>query len=123
MNRVLATALEYLNYIIVLVIIGAGAYAGWFLFQGDPEAQQNLGIIWGGILGVLVAALVGGVMALLVLMEKHLRQIRTHTMRQTELLEKIASMAESDAAYAAGQADDGGFGAPAWARSRTGQNG
>ena len=33
MNRVLATALEYLNYVIVLMIIAAGGYAGWFLFQ------------------------------------------------------------------------------------------
>ncbi len=70
MNRVLATALEYLNYIIVLVIIAAGGYAGWLLFQGDPEPQQNAGVVSGVVLGVLVAALVGGAMALVVLMEQ-----------------------------------------------------
>ncbi len=117
MNRVLATALEYLNYVIVLVIIAAGGYAGWFLFQGEPEAQQNIGVVWGVVLGILTAALVGGAMALVVLMEKHLRHIRTQAVRQTQLLEQLAEMAEGDAAQAIAQADDGGFGAPAWART------
>ena len=121
MNRVLATALEYLNYIIVLVIIAAGGYAGWFFFQGDLEAQQNIGIVWGLVLGFLAAALVGGSMALVVLMEKHLRTIRAHTARQTELLEQIANMAEVDAEHAVGQIDEGGFGAPAWARTGQGR--
>lgn len=121
MNRVLATALEYLNYVIVLVIIAAGGYAGWFLFQGEPEAQQNVGVVWGVVLGILVAALVGGAMALVVLMEKHLRHIRIQSIRQTALLEQIAQMAESDAAQLAAQADDGGFGAPAWARAGRGR--
>lgn len=121
MNRVLATALEYLNYVIVLVIIGAGGYAGWFLSQGDPEAQQSLGMISGIVLGVLAAVLVGGAMALIVLMEKHLRHIRALSLRQTELLEQMAAMAEADADQATSQADDGGFGAPAWA-TQTGQS-
>jgi len=117
MNRVLATALEYLNYIIVLVIIAGGGYAGWFFFQGDPEAQQNIGIIWGLVLGFLAASLVGGLMALVVLMEKHLRIIRAQTARQTELLEQISNMAEVDAGHAVAQNEEGGFGAPAWART------
>ncbi len=118
MNRVLSTALEYLNYIIVLVIIASGGYAGWFFFQGDDPAAQNLGIASGLVLGLLAAALVGGSMALVVLIEKHLRNIRTHAVRQTELLEQLASMAEVDAVKAANQPDDGGFGtAPAWART------
>lgn len=121
MNRVLATALEYLNYIIVLVIIAAGGYAGWFFFQGDLEAQQNIGIVWGLVLGFLAAALVGGSMALVVLMEKHLRTIRAHTARQTELLEQIANMAEFDAEHAVSQIDEGGFGSPAWARTGQGR--
>ena len=121
MNRVLATALEYLNYIIVLVIIAGGGYAGWFFFQGDPEAQQNIGIIWGLVLGFLAAALIGGLMALVVLMEKHLRTIRSHTARQTQLLEQIAYMAEVDAEHAVAQIDEGGFGAPAWARTGQGR--
>ena len=120
MNRVLATALEYLNYIIVVVIIAGGGYAGWFFFQGDPEAQ-NVGIASGVILGILAAALIGGLMALVVLMEKHLRHIRAHTIRQTELLEQIASMAESDVEQAVGKVDEGGFGAPAWARTGEGR--
>ncbi len=120
MNRVLATVLEYLNYIIVLVIIAAGGYAGWLLFQGDPEPQQNAGVVSGVVLGVLVAALVGGAMALVVLMEKYLRQIRAHTISQTELLEQIASMAESDVEQAEGEAEEGGFGAPTWARTGQG---
>ena len=119
MNRVLATTLEYLNYIVVLVIIAAGGYAGWFFFQPDPEAQ-NIGIIWGAILGFLVAAVVGGAIALVVLMEKHLRHIRTNAERQTELLERIAAMAETDAETVARQPDDGGFGPPAWARTGRG---
>jgi len=121
MNRVLATALEYLNYIIVLVIIASGGYAGWFFSQGELEAQQNIGIISGVVLGVLTAALIGGSMALVVLMEKHLRHIRRHTVRQTELLEQIANMAEADAEHAIGQIDEGGFGAPAWARTGQGR--
>lgn len=121
MNRVLATALEYLNYIIVLVIIAAGGYAGWFFFQGDPEAQ-NLGIATGAFLGILAAALIGGAMALVVLMEKHLHTIRANAVRQTELLEQIAAMAEADGQPAANQPGDGGFGStPSWARTGGGQ--
>jgi len=117
MNRVLATALEYLNYVIVLVIIASGGYAGWFFFQGDPGAQ-NLGIASGVVLGFLAAVLVGGLMALVVSIEKHLRNIRTHAARQTELLEQLASMAEVDAVKSTKPADDGGFGEPpAWART------
>lgn len=117
MNRVLATALEFLNYIIVLVIIAGGGYAGWFFSRGDPEAQ-GLFIVTGVFLGILLAALVGGAMALVVLMEKHLRTIRINAARQTELLEQIAAMAEVDGQQAANQADDGGFGStPAWART------
>ena len=119
MNRLLATALEYLNYIIVLVIIAAGGYAGWFFFQGDPEGQ-NVGIVSGVVLGILVAALIGGSMALVVLMEKHLRIIRANAVRQTALLEAIATMAEEDAETLANQTGDGGFGAPSWARTGRG---
>ena len=61
--------------------------------------------------------MVGGAIALVVLMEKHLRQIRVNAERQTELLERIASMAESDAEAIASQPDDGGFGPPSWART------
>ncbi len=121
MNRVLATALEYLNYIIVLVIIAGGGYAGWFLFQGDPEATQNIGIVSGAVLGFLAAVLVGGAMALVVLMEKHLRNIRAQTIRQTELLEQIAAMAEGDAEQALTQAGESGFGQPSWARTGQGR--
>ena len=120
MNRVLAAALELLNYVIVLVLIAGGGYAGWLFFQGDPEAQ-NLGIFTGVVLGILAAALVGGAVALVVLIEKHLRAIRTHAERQTEILSKLAEIAESDAQTAAYDPDDGGFGAPAWARTGRGR--
>lgn len=121
MNRVLATALEFLNYIIVLVIIAGGGYAGWFFSRGDPEAQ-GLFIVTGVFLGILVAALVGGAMALVVLMERHLHTIRTNAERQTELLEKIAAMAEADVQAGAGHPDDGGFGTtPSWARTGGGR--
>ena len=117
MNRLLATALEYLNYIIVLVIIAGGGYAGWLFSRGDPEAQ-GLFIATGVFLGILAAALVGGAMALVVLMEKHLHTIRANAVRQTELLEQIAAMADADNQQAADQAGDGGFGStPAWART------
>lgn len=116
MNRVLATTLEYLNYLIVLVIIGGGGYAGWFFFQGDPAAQRT-GVITGLILGILAAVLIGGLMALVVLIEKHLRHIRANAVRQTALLEQMAKIAESDAQSGSYRSDDGGFGAPAWARN------
>lgn len=116
MNRMLATALELLNYVIVLVIIAGGGYAGWFLFRGDPEAQQQTGIVAGIVLGILAAALIGGAMALVVLIEKHLRAIRADAARQTELLKQIAAMAEGDA-QTSHQPSDGGFGPPAWART------
>jgi hypothetical protein len=119
MNRVLAAALELLNYVIVLAIIAGGGYAGWLFFQGDPEAQ-NLGIFTGVVLGILVAAVVGGAVALVVLIEKHLRVIRANTIRQTELLEHLAEIAKSDAQGPAAQPGDGGFGAPAWARTGQG---
>ena len=51
MNRVLATALEYLNYIVVLLIIAAGGFQGWRLFQGDTPEAQNIGIASGAIVG------------------------------------------------------------------------
>ena len=115
MNRVLAAALELLNYVIVLVIIAGGAYAGWFFFRGDPQAQ-NLGIFSGLVLGILTAALIGGSISLFILIEKHLRAIRANAVQQTELLTKIAEMAETDARIAS-EPGDGGFGAPAWART------
>ncbi len=118
MNRLLAAALEALNLVIVLVLIAGGGYAGWLFFQGDPEAQ-NLGIFTGVVLGILAAVLVGGAISLVILIEKHLRAIRTNATRQTELLEQLADMAKSDA-QAANQSDDGGFGAPAWARTGRG---
>ena len=120
MNRVLATALELLNYVIVLVIIAGGGYAGWLFFQGDPEAQ-NLGIFTGVVLGILTAAVVGGAITLVVLMEKHLRVIRANAERQTEILAKLAEIAESDAQGVANEPGDGGFGAPAWARTGQGR--
>ena len=120
LNRMLATALELLNYLVVLVIIGGGGYAGWLFFQGDPEAQ-NLGIFSGVVLGILAAAVVGGAVALVVLIEKHLRVIRANAIRQTELLTQISEIAESDAQGAAAQPGDAGFGAPAWARTGQGQ--
>lgn len=116
MNRVLATALEFLNYVIVLVIIAGGGYAGWFFSRGDPEAQ-GLFIVTGVFLGILVAALIGGAMALVVLMERHLNTTRVNAERQTALLEQLAAMAEADVQAGGRQPDDGGFGAPAWART------
>ena len=117
MNRVLATALEYLNFIIVLAIIGAGGVSGWLLFKGQTPEEQNIGIAAGLVLGILAAVLIGGAMALVVLMEKHLRRIRINAIRQTELLEQIATMAEADAEQMANASGDGGFGAPGWART------
>lgn len=118
MNRVLATALEALNVLIVLVLIAGGGYAGWLFFQGDPEAQK-LGIFTGVVLGLLAAVLLGGAISLVILIEKHLRAIRTNAARQTELLEQLADMAKADS-QAANQPGDGGFGAPAWARTGRG---
>jgi len=120
MNRMLATALELLNYLVVLVIIAGGGYAGWLFFQGDPEAQ-NLGIFSGVVLGILAAAVVGGAVALVVLMEKHLRVIRANAERQTEILTRLAEIADSDAQGAPSGSDDGGFGAPSWARTGQGR--
>lgn len=117
MNRVLATALEYLNYLIVLVVIASGAYAGWFFFRGDEPVAQNLGLASGILLGLVAAVLVGGATALVVLIEKHLRHIRAQAERQTVLLEQLASMAEVDAIKAANESEAGGFGTPAWART------
>ena len=49
MNRVLATALEYLNFVIVLVIIAAGGVSGWLFFRGQTPDEQNIGIAAGTI--------------------------------------------------------------------------
>ena len=68
---------------------------------------------------IVLVLIAGGAISLVILIEKHLRAIRTNAMRQTELLEQLADMAKSDT-QAANEPGDGGFGAPAWARTGRG---
>jgi len=70
MNRLLAETLSVLNGTIAMVIILAGAYMGY---------QAPFGgffiILFGAALGVIVAALVCGVISYLALIEGHLAKI------------------------------------------------
>ena len=70
MNRMLAEILSVLNGTIAIVIVLAGAYMGY---------QASFGgfftILFGAAIGVIVAALVCGVISYLALIEGHLAKI------------------------------------------------
>lgn len=70
MNRVLAETLTLLNGVIAIVIIIAGLLVGYRLSGGTM-----MGIIMGGFVGFLFAALACGTLAYLALIERHLAKI------------------------------------------------
>jgi membrane associated rhomboid family serine protease len=73
MNRFLARTLSTLNAVFALLIIviatASGATGGGYYFTGSLSLT---GAIFGGLGGVLVAALICGTIAFLTLIERHL---------------------------------------------------
>lgn len=70
MNRALIGALDGLNTIIAIVIIVAGAFFGMTAFGPG-------GLVIGIIVGLVAAAVVCGLLAILIEIEKNLRQLVT----------------------------------------------
>lgn len=70
MNRILAETLSALNGIIALMIVMVGGYFGYLLAFGGIFS-----IMLGAALGMIVAALVCGVISYLALIESHLARI------------------------------------------------
>lgn len=120
MNRVLATTLEYLNFIIVLIIIASSAVGAWAYVKSHPvygsdPSMLAAGVAIGAIVGFVAGALVGGMIAFVALIEKHLREIRGHAAEQTDLFRSIEELARADASGAElgpQPSSDGGFGEP-----------
>lgn len=69
MNRMLAEALSILNVLISLMIALVGTIVGWRLFG------TAIGALSGLFVGVVFAALTGGIIAYLALIERHLAKI------------------------------------------------
>lgn len=74
MNRMLADLLSTLNLLLALVIIVAGAALGfrWAVATGD---NLTFGTGMGFVLGIIAAAAICGILAALILVERHLRLI------------------------------------------------
>lgn len=70
MNKLLAQSLNALNGFIAILIVLIGAVAGLY-----GAAGSTIGLILGAIAGFLVAALTCGIIAYLVLIERHLARI------------------------------------------------
>ncbi|MDB5537517.1 MAG: hypothetical protein JWP26_126 [Devosia sp.] len=73
MNRLIFDTLAFLNAFIAVLLIGVCALAGWnapLFFMAKP-----LGLIVGGGVGLVAAAVVCGSLAFFALVERHLRTI------------------------------------------------
>ncbi|TKT79968.1 hypothetical protein [Aquamicrobium sp. LC103] len=70
MNRILAETLTALNGVIAIAIVIGAAFMGYRLFSGSP-----FGVFFGAAIGLLIAALSCGVIAYLVLIERHLAKL------------------------------------------------
>lgn len=73
MNRMLASALSLLNGLIALLIVAASTLVGW-RWPGFGDAQ-GFGLAVGFLGGVVIATLACGTIAILALIEKHLRTL------------------------------------------------
>lgn len=73
MNRMLASSLSALNGLTAMLIIAALSFGGSRL-MADPIA----GALLGAAIGIIIAALTCGAIALLVLIERHLANMARH---------------------------------------------
>ena len=81
MNRLLAETLSALNVMLAITIIAGGALAA-FCYPAPwwPAPREFLAVV-GGLVGVVIAAVVCGLIAFLSLIERHLRQIAENAAR------------------------------------------
>jgi hypothetical protein len=78
MNRTLISFLDGFNQFLAIIITLAGAIVVW-VAVGDAIANPFIRLCvaaFGGIIGFLVAALICGLLALLIEIESHLRALR-----------------------------------------------
>ncbi len=73
MNRLLASTLSLLNGLIALLIIFAFSFMGW-IWPSFGDAH-GLGLALGLLAGIVTATLACGTIAILALIEKHLRML------------------------------------------------
>ncbi len=81
MNKLLASALGYLNGLLAIVLVVGGGLAGEALRQtiGEPSA-----IIWGLSLGMFLAIVVCGLVAVFISMRNELVAIRNLLVKQSQ---------------------------------------
>jgi hypothetical protein len=75
MNRMLASILNFINIVYAVLIIFGCIYAGSYFGEKSIDHQFAMTIL-GGIIGFLLAGAICGFIALLTLIEAHLRAIR-----------------------------------------------
>lgn len=73
MNRLLADILSFLNGLLAVGIVGVGALMGFG--SAYLEGNRLVGLLIGTVLGFVVAGGVCGTIALLALIESHLRRL------------------------------------------------
>ncbi|MCJ7996693.1 hypothetical protein J5N58_06970 [Rhizobium cremeum] len=81
MNRTLIGALDALNSLLALLIVAAGFGIGFFMTP-DPAGRLVTGVI-GAFIGLVVASVVCGLLAIFLEIEQHLR--RLIYLRETEM--------------------------------------
>ncbi|TRL35485.1 hypothetical protein [Rhizobium straminoryzae] len=77
MNRTLISFLDSANQLLAIIITLGGAIAGGM--SGHETAGVIIFAIVGGILGLIAASIVCGVLATLIEIERHLRAMREST--------------------------------------------
>lgn len=73
MNRLLADTLGFINGLLAVVIVLAGALVGYSGTLGT--GNRILGLVVGSVAGLLIAGSLCGLIAFLVLIEGHLRTL------------------------------------------------
>lgn len=76
MTRALSDALATINAVIALLITIGGGVAGYHQVRNAEIGTRLIWTVFGGLTGFVVAALLCGALATLLLIENHLRNIR-----------------------------------------------
>ncbi len=73
MNSILIDVLSFINGLLAAVIIGFCAVYGLVIAESDASLENLFGLLFGGIVGVVTAAVICGLVAALIQIERHLR--------------------------------------------------
>jgi hypothetical protein len=73
LNAFLASAVRLINSLVAVLIIGACAIAG---LGSSIGGRPLIGTILGGLAGLILAVLINGALAVILEIERHLREIK-----------------------------------------------